>query len=353
MAAIIKIENLYKVYSVGKEKVVALGGINLQIEKGQICCILGTSGSGKSTPAQSAGRSGKPAKGGADWRGEHLYLERRAAGKVSQKKWKALFSSPTTPLQSYSALENVAMPLMFRGIPKGLRNCRAKMILTGGTGQTDVPQAGADVGRSAAACGYCPRLCFKPKIVFADEPTGNLDTRTTKEVMELMVRLCRKNNQTLVLVTHDRELALYADRIITLIDGKVVDDRPNQSIAQAAAEEVQPQEQEEGAHDFVIPILGKEKQEENNTKTSTEQVANELLPDQLQKGSANGATDAAAAENRKGRWGVKMKQKKIVRAVCLFLAILMVVSVMGSVLVTSGVSGDRKKKEHRLYGASA
>ena len=109
------------------------------------------------------------------------------------------------------------------------------------------------------------------------------DTRTTKEVMELMVRLCRKNNQTLVLVTHDRELALYADRIITLIDGKVVDDRPNQSIAQSAAEEVQPQEQEEGAHDFVIPILGKEKQEENNTKTSTEQVANELLPDQLQK----------------------------------------------------------------------
>ena len=86
-----------------------------------------------------------------------------------------------------------------------------------------------------------------------------------------------------MLVTHDRELALYADRIITLIDGKVVDDRPNQSIAQAAAEEVQPQEQEEGAHDFVIPILGKEKQEENNTKTSTEQVANELLPDQLQK----------------------------------------------------------------------
>ena len=101
--------------------------------------------------------------------------------------------------------------------------------------------------------------------------------------MELMVRLCRKNNQTLVLVTHDRELALYADRIITLIDGKVVDDRPNQSIAQAAAEEVQPQAQEEGVHDFVIPILGKEKQEEDSAQTSTEQVANELLPDQLQK----------------------------------------------------------------------
>ena len=284
MAAIIKIENLYKVYSVGKEKVVALGGINLQIEKGQICCILGTSGSGKSTLLNQLAGLEKPSKGRVLIGGVNIStLNEGQLAKFRQKNIGFIFQSYNL-LQSYSALENVAMPLMFRGIPKGLRNRRAKMILKQvGLDKRMSHKPAQMSGGQQQRVGIARAFVSKPKIVFADEPTGNLDTRTSKEVMELMVRLCRKNNQTLVLVTHDRELALYADRIITLIDGKVVDDRPNQSIAQAAAEEVQPQEQEEGAHDFVIPILGKEKQEENNTKTSTEQVANELLPDQLQK----------------------------------------------------------------------
>lgn len=284
MAAIIKIENLYKVYSVGKEKVVALGGINLQIEKGQICCILGTSGSGKSTLLNQLAGLEKPSKGRVLIGEVNIStLNEGQLAKFRQKNIGFIFQSYNL-LQSYSALENVAMPLMFRGIPKGLRNRRAKMILKQvGLDKRMSHKPAQMSGGQQQRVGIARAFVSKPKIVFADEPTGNLDTRTTKEVMELMVRLCRKNNQTLVLVTHDRELALYADRIITLIDGKVVDDRPNQSIAQAAAEEVQPQEQEEGAHDFVIPILGKEKQEENNTKTSTEQVANELLPDQLQK----------------------------------------------------------------------
>lgn len=284
MAAIIKIENLYKVYSVGKEKVVALGGINLQIEKGQICCILGTSGSGKSTLLNQLAGLEKPSKGRVLIGGVNIStLNEGQLAKFRQKNIGFIFQSYNL-LQSYSALENVAMPLMFRGIPKGLRNRRAKMILKQvGLDKRMSHKPAQMSGGQQQRVGIARAFVSKPKIVFADEPTGNLDTRTTKEVMELMVRLCRKNNQTLVLVTHDRELALYADRIITLIDGKVVDDRPNQSIAQAAAEEVQPQEQEEGVHDFVIPILGKEKQEENNTKTSTEQVANELLPDQLQK----------------------------------------------------------------------
>ena len=284
MAAIIKIENLYKVYSVGKEKVVALGSINLQIEKGQICCILGTSGSGKSTLLNQLAGLEKPSKGRVLIGGVNIStLNEGQLAKFRQKNIGFIFQSYNL-LQSYSALENVAMPLMFRGIPKGLRNRRAKMILKQvGLDKRMSHKPAQMSGGQQQRVGIARAFVSKPKNVFADEPTGNLDTRTTKEVMELMVRLCRKNNQTLVLVTHDRELALYADRIITLIDGKVVDDRPNQSIAQAAAEEVQPREQEEGAHDFVIPILGKEKQEENNTKTSTEQVANELLPDQLQK----------------------------------------------------------------------
>ena len=129
MAAIIKIENLYKVYSVGKEKVVALGGINLQIEKGQICCILGTSGSGKSTLLNQLAGLEKPSKGRVLIGGVNIStLNEGQLAKFRQKNIGFIFQSYNL-LQSYSALENVAMPLMFRGIPKALRNRRAKMIL--------------------------------------------------------------------------------------------------------------------------------------------------------------------------------------------------------------------------------
>ena len=282
---ILETKNLHYKYGAGttleKDAVV---DVNLSIEKGEFIGVIGHTGSGKSTLLNQLAGLEKPSKGRVLIGGVNIStLNEGQLAKFRQKNIGFIFQSYNL-LQSYSAPENVAMPLMFRGIPKGLRNRRAKMILKQvGLDKRMSHKPAQMSGGQQQRVGIARAFVSKPKIVFADEPTGNLDTRTTKEVMELMVRLCRKNNQTLVLVTHDRELALYADRIITLIDGKVVDDRPNQSIAQAAAEEVQPQEQEEGAHDFVIPILGKEKQEENNTKTSTEQVANELLPDQLQK----------------------------------------------------------------------
>ena len=265
MAAIIKIENLYKVYPVGKEKVVALGGISLEIEKGQICCILGTSGSGKSTLLNQLAGLEKPSKGRVLIGGVNIStLSEGQLAKFRQKNVGFIFQSYNL-LQSYSALENVAMPLMFRGIPKSIRNRRAKQILKQvGLGGRMRHKPSQMSGGQQQRVGIARAFVAKPKIVFADEPTGNLDTRTTKEVMELMVRLCRKNKQTLVLVTHDRELALYADRIITLIDGKVVDDCPNQSIAKGLTEEKAEQEGE----------------------AQQESVAQQLLPDELQQPAA-------------------------------------------------------------------
>ncbi len=145
MAAIIKIENLYKVYPVGKEKVVALGGISLEIEKGQICCILGTSGSGKSTLLNQLAGLEKPSKGRVLIGGVNIStLSEGQLAKFRQKNVGFIFQSYNL-LQSYSALENVAMPLMFRGIPKSIRNRRAKQILK----QVD----------RADACGTSLRRC--------------------------------------------------------------------------------------------------------------------------------------------------------------------------------------------------
>lgn len=232
MPTIIKIQNLRKIYPIGRERVIALNGINLEIEKGQICCILGTSGSGKSTLLNQLAGLEKPTKGCVVINGTNIsQLSESKLAKFRQKNVGFVFQSYNL-LAAYSAMENVAMPLMFRGVGRRKRNKLAlKMLKAVGLGKRLHHKPAQMSGGQQQRVGIARAFVARPKIVFADEPTGNLDTKTTKEVMELMVNLCRKYNQTLVLVTHDRDLALYADRIITLIDGNIVDDKENESIA--------------------------------------------------------------------------------------------------------------------------
>ena len=287
MAALLCAKDLCKTYVIDKRQNNVLKNVNLEVKEGEMVAIMGPSGSGKSTLLYAISGMDRATSGQVIFEGEDLTkLSEKELAKIRLDEMGFIFQQMYM-MKNLTILDNIVLPA---AESKKSRESRQEKQERGeqlmrkmgiiDIADNDINEVSG--GQLQRAC-ICRSMMNRPKLLFADEPTGNLDTRTTKEVMELMVRLCRKNNQTLVLVTHDRELALYADRIITLIDGKVVDDRPNQSIAQAAAEEVQPQEQEEGAHDFVIPILGKEKQEENNTKTSTEQVANELLPDQLQK----------------------------------------------------------------------
>lgn len=226
MAAIIKIENLYKVYPVGREKVVALGGINLEIEKGQICCILGTSGSGKSTLLNQLAGLEKPTKGRVLIGGVNIStLSEGQLAKFRQKNIGFIFQSYNL-LQSYSALENVAMPLMFRGIPRGIRNRRAKQILKQvGLGKRMRHKPSQMSGGQQQRVGIARAFVTRPQVVFADEPTGNLDSKTKTEVMDMICSFARDFNQTIVLVTHDDNMAQYADRIVTLLDGRIIGDR--------------------------------------------------------------------------------------------------------------------------------
>ena len=241
MAAIIKIENLYKVYPVGKEKVVALGGISLEIEKGQICCILGTSGSGKSTLLNQLAGLEKPSKGRVLIGGVNIStLSEGQLAKFRQKNVGFIFQSYNL-LQSYSALENVAMPLMFRGIPKSIRNRRAKQILKQvGLGGRMRHKPSQMSGGQQQRVGIARAFVAKPKIVFADEPTGNLDSKTSRGVMEIMVRMAKIHHETLIIVTHDVNIAKYADRIINLHDGSIISDEPNQSIVSLDEEKKEP-----------------------------------------------------------------------------------------------------------------
>lgn len=231
MDTLISVRDLRKVYTVGSEKVVALNNINLEIGRGQICCVLGTSGSGKSTLLNQLAGLEKPSRGSV-YIGSHnisKFSENQLA-RFRQKYIGFIFQSYNL-MNASTALENVAMPLMFRGMGKRERNKRALAMLkaVGLTGrQRHRPNQMS--GGQQQRVGIARAFVARPQIVFADEPTGNLDTRTTLEVMGMMVRMARENNQTLILVTHDQNLAQYADRIVTLIDGEIVSDVENISL---------------------------------------------------------------------------------------------------------------------------
>lgn len=287
MPTIIKIQNLRKIYPIGRERVIALNGINLEIERGQICCILGTSGSGKSTLLNQLAGLEKPTKGCVVINGTNIsQLSESKLAKFRQKNVGFVFQSYNL-LAAYSAMENVAMPLMFRGVGRRKRNKLAlKMLKAVGLGKRLHHKPAQMSGGQQQRVGIARAFVARPKIVFADEPTGNLDTKTTKEVMELMVNLCRKYNQTLVLVTHDRDLALYADRIITLIDGNIVDDKENESIARTIeqikadkekAAKQQEEEKEEEAARIQFLTEGTEKDESEELEEAQESI-DTILP---------------------------------------------------------------------------
>ena len=223
---------LRKVYRVGSEHVVALDNISFNIETGQVVCIAGTSGSGKSTLLNQLAGLEKPTRGS-------VIIGKRNISRMSEdslarfrQKYVGFVFQSYNLMQYLSALENVALPLTFRGVRKSKREAAAKKILAevgllNRMRHTPSQMSGGQQQR----VGIARAFVANPKIIFADEPTGNLDTRTTIDVMRMMVRLCRENNQTMILVTHDMELAQYADRIIMLVDGNIVSDELNKSVA--------------------------------------------------------------------------------------------------------------------------
>lgn len=225
------VKDLRKVYLIGSERVVALNKINLTIPKGQICCIFGTSGSGKSTLLNQLAGLEKPTKGEVLIDGVNISrLKEKELAKFRQKNIGFIFQSYNL-LQTLTASENVAMPLMFKGVSKRIRTKLAyKMLWQVGLKGREEHRPNQMSGGQQQRVGIARAFVAKPKIVFADEPTGNLDTKTTIEIMEMMVKICRKNKESLILVSHDDELAHYADRIVTLIDGNIVSDVMNDSV---------------------------------------------------------------------------------------------------------------------------
>lgn len=220
---VIQVKNLYKIFRVGSSKVRALNGVDLTIYRGEFCAIVGTSGSGKSTMLNMLAGLEKPTKGEIIIGGQHLeQMNENQLVKFRREKVGFIFQSFNL-LGTMNAIENVALPLTFRGVDKKTREAKAvEMLKLVGLPKHMKHRPNEMSGGQQQRVGVARALVLDPEIIFADEPTGNLDSNTSAEVLKLMRKVVQEKNQTLVMVTHDNHLASFADRIFHIIDGKIV-----------------------------------------------------------------------------------------------------------------------------------
>lgn len=220
---VIQVKNLYKIFRVGNSKVRALNGVDLTIYRGEFCAIVGTSGSGKSTMLNMLAGLEKPTKGEVIIAGRHLEkMNENQLVRFRREKVGFIFQSFNL-LGTMNAIENVALPLTFRGVDKKTREAKAvEMLKLVGLPKHMKHRPNEMSGGQQQRVGVARALVLDPEIIFADEPTGNLDSNTSAEVLKLMRKVVQEKNQTLVMVTHDNHLAGFADRIFHIIDGKIV-----------------------------------------------------------------------------------------------------------------------------------
>ena len=221
--ALIEVKNLSKIYGSGEAEVKALKNINLNIEQGEFVAIVGPSGSGKSTLLHLLGGVDKPSSGEVIIKGESIYKLREKELSILRRRKLGFIFQFFNLIPVLTAQENIEMPVLLDNekIDKKYMNELLRILgleerknnypsqLSGGQQQR------VSIGRA---------LANKPSIILADEPTGNLDSKNSKEVLELLKYCAKKYNQTLILITHDINIAKSADRVITIEDGEITSD---------------------------------------------------------------------------------------------------------------------------------
>jgi len=221
---IIDISDVKKVYKVGSVEINALRGVSLTVQPGELCCIVGRSGSGKSTLLNLLAGLEPATSGKLTVAGCRLDRMNEAQLIVFRQEHVGFVFQSFNLMPYYTALENVAFPLSFRGIQNAKRMKRAKEVLTAVGLETHLKHKPSQMsGGQQQRVGIARALVANPDIVFADEPTGNLDSTTSDDVMHMITDIIRREGKTLIMVTHDPNVAAFADTVISLLDGHIVD----------------------------------------------------------------------------------------------------------------------------------
>jgi putative ABC transport system ATP-binding protein len=223
---IVEVRNLHKDYPMGSETVHALNGVSGSIDAGQFVAVMGPSGSGKSTFMNLLGCLDTPTMGQYLLDGEDVSaLSRDALARIRNRKVGFVFQGFNL-LARASALENVELPLMYNGLPTRERRGRARAALKAvGLADRELHQPSQLSGGQQQRVAIARALVNEPRLILADEPTGNLDTRTSIEVMGIFQRLNEERGITVILITHEIDIAEYGTRIIRFRDGRVVADQ--------------------------------------------------------------------------------------------------------------------------------
>lgn len=223
MPDIIIAKNLHKLYRVGETFVHALAGVDLSVKQGEFVAVTGTSGSGKSTLLNMLAGLEPVTSGEIIISGHHIENMNENELVTFRRENVGFIFQSFNLIPTMTAAENVALPLTFRGEPKAVRLKKAEAMLKVVGLETHIKHLPLQMsGGQQQRVGIARALVVDPQIIFADEPTGNLDSKNGAEVMDIMKRIVRKHNQTVVMVTHDLVLAQEADRIIYLSDGRIV-----------------------------------------------------------------------------------------------------------------------------------
>ncbi len=224
--ALVVLEGLNKIYGHGSAAVHALRDVTLRIDTGEFVAIMGPSGSGKSTCMNIIGCLDTPTSGSYRFGGVDVGALTRNQRALLRRHYLGFVFQGYNLLDRTSAMENVELPLLYRGIARDERQVRAaaalKVVgLSGRERHTPSELSGGQQQRVAIARA----LVTEPMLLLADEPTGNVDTRTSEEIMNLLSSLNAERNITIAMVTHEEPMAAYAHRLISFVDGAVVDDQ--------------------------------------------------------------------------------------------------------------------------------
>ena len=227
MEAVIIVEHLTKVYDLGEVRVEALCGVDVRVERGEFVAIMGASGSGKSTFLNIVGCLDRPSTG--RYLLDEVDVSQMSSDQLAEvrnKKIGFVFQSFNL-LARTSAVENVELPLLYNGTDSSDRRARALAALkaTGLEGRAEHQPSQLSGGQQQRVA-IARALVNQPSIILADEPTGNLDSQTSNEIMGIMQTLNEQQGITIMLVTHEPDIARYAKRVILFKDGLVIEDRP-------------------------------------------------------------------------------------------------------------------------------